>query len=139
MSSMSNPASVSDTDRAIIVSMVTRLLKDKPQDPIPFMYSFLQQKRDGIAKPDMATNGEVANMKNLRKQYEYLKSQVNDGGKNSDETEESEEESDEEEKVEVKPRPIKQRKGVSAEVFGENNKKENFVAPVFEKTEAVKE
>lgn len=36
-------------------------------------------------------------------------------------------------------RPIKQRAGVSAEVYGEWNKKEDFKPPVVPKTEATKE
>lgn len=46
-------------------------------------------------------------MKNLRKKYEYLKSQVN-GAESASETEESDEDSEEEEKqAPVKPRGMK--------------------------------
>ena len=34
---------------------------------------------------------------------------------------------------------MKQRAGISAEVFGEHNRKENFVPPVFQKSEEVKQ
>lgn len=80
-------------------------------------------------------------MKNLRKKYEYLKSQVG-GADSASETEESadSQESEEEEKqAPVKPRAVKQRKGISAEVFGENNRKEDFVPPVFPKSAEAKE
>lgn len=39
----------------------------------------------------------------------------------------------------MKQRPVKQRQGISAEVFGENNRKENFVPPVFPKSAEAKE
>lgn len=39
----------------------------------------------------------------------------------------------------MKQRPIKQRAGISAEVFGEFNKKEDFVPPVFPKSEEAKQ
>ena len=48
-------------------------------------------------------------MKNLRKKFDHLKSQLNDGAPHSDETEESEQDDseEEEEKAPVKKRPIK--------------------------------
>lgn len=104
------------------------------------MYSYLKQISEGVDKPVTPTNLEVAETKNLRKKYEYLKSQVNGGDdENSNETEESEQ-SDEEEEKEAAPvrRPMKQRAGVSAEVFGEHNRKEDFVPPVYPKTDEQK-
>ena len=81
----------------MIVNLVKQLLKEKPSDPVPFMYSYLKQYSEGIEKPITPSNLEVAETKNLRKKYEYLKSQVQGGGDNSDETEESEQSDDEEE------------------------------------------
>lgn len=52
------------------------------------MYSYLKQISEGATEPVPPTNLEVAEAKNLRKKYAYLKSQLNDVG--SDETEESE-------------------------------------------------
>ena len=81
----------------------------------------------------------MAEAKNLRKKLGLLKSQLKSEGDISNETEESEESDEEEEKQPViKSRPIKQRAGVSAEVFGDHNKKENFVPPYFPKSEEVK-
>ena len=125
-----------EEDRQAIVSLVKHLLQQKPQDPIPFIYSYLKQVSKGVANPVTPTNLEVAEMKNLRKKYEYLRSQVGDAD-HSDETEESDESSEEEVKKPVKPR--KQRQGVSAEVFGQHNKKENFVPPVFPKSAEAKQ
>ena len=103
------------------------------------MYSYLKQIAEGVERPITPSNLEVAETKNLRKKYEYLKSQVGGGDDASNETEESEQSDDEEEeKVAPVRRPMKQRAGVSAEVFGEHNRKENFVPPVFPKSEEVK-
>ena len=105
--------------------MIKQLLILKPSDPIPFIYSFLKQKQAGVENPEMPTNVAVAEIKNLRKKYELLKSQVMDDDAH---TESSEEDESEEEEKQQKPakRPMKQRAGVSAEVFGEWNKKEDF-------------
>jgi len=79
-------------------------------------------------------------MKNLRKKYEQLKSQVRSADSASETEESDAEDSEEEEKqAPVKPRAVKQRQGVSAEVFGENNRKGDFVPPVFQKSAAAKE
>ena len=120
----------------MIVTLVKQLLQQKPQDPIPFIYSYLKQKNEGVSEPIMPTNKEVSEMKNLRKKYEHLKSML--GQADGTETEESDDESEEEEvKVPVKPR--KQRAGISAEVFGAHNKKEDFRPPVFHKTDEQKD
>ena len=75
-------------------------------------------------------------MKNLRKKFEYLKGELNE---DVDCTESSGSDNESEEEVkEVKKRPIKQRAGVSAEVFGENNKKGDFKPPVIAKSEETK-
>lgn len=76
-------------------------------------------------------------MKNLRKKYEYLKGQLNE---EIDCTESSEEDESEEEeaKAPAKKAGKKQRAGVSAEVFGEHNKKGDFKPPVVPKSEETK-
>ena len=53
----------------------------------------------------------------------------------------SEEDESDEEEAEIQPKKKnikKQRQGVSAEVYGEFNKKENFVPKVIAKTDAQK-
>lgn len=62
---------------------------------------------EGVETPTTPANHEVAEMKNLRKKYEYLKSQVG-GADSASETEESDEDSEEEEKqAPVKPKAVK--------------------------------
>ena len=100
---------VKEEDRLVIVALVKQLLHEKPSDPIPFMYSYLKQISEGTEKPITPANHEVSEMKNLRKKYEYLKSQVT-GAESASETDESDDDSEEEEKsAPVKPRAVKQR------------------------------
>ena len=99
------------------------------------MYSYLKQIHNGIQNPELPTNKQVAEIKNLRKQYEYLRSQLDEDSEaehtpSSDESEESEEEPQPK-----KTKPIKQRAGVSAEVYGTFNKKSDFKPKVVAKTE----
>ena len=98
---------VREEDRLVIVKLVKQLLSEKPSDPIPFMYSYLKQVNQGIDTPITPANHEVAEMKNLRKKYEYLKSQVG-GADSASETPESDEDSEEEEKqAPVKSKAVK--------------------------------
>ena len=120
-------------DRNMVIKLCQSLLKQKPSDPIPFIYTFLKQKRDGIETPILPTNSQVAEMKNLRKKYEHLKSLVGEANDSQTETDESDEDSEEEE-VKVPTKPRKHRAGVSAEVFGAHNRKEDFRPPVFQKS-----
>ena len=120
-------------DRTMIIKLCQQLLKQKPSDPIPFIYTYLKQKRDGIEQPVLPTNSQVAEMKNLRKKYEHLKSLVGEASGSQTETDESDEDSEEEE-VKVPTKPRKHRAGVSAEVFGAHNRKEDFRPPVFPKS-----
>ena len=88
----------------------------------------------------MPTNLQVAEVKNLRKKYEYLKGQLNEEPACTESSEENESEEEEEEvKKPAKQAGKKQRAGVSAEVFGEYNKKEDFKPPVIPKSEQTKE
>lgn len=74
-------------------------------------------------------------MRNLEKKVAYLNDILGDDGKGSQT--ESDGESDEEvEEIQPKKKNIKkQRQGVSAEVYGNFNKKGDFVAKVVKKTE----
>ena len=86
-------------------------MSEKPSDPIPFMYSYLKQVSEGVDPPITPANHEVAEMKNLRKKYEYLKSQVG-GADSASETPESDNDSnsnseEEEKQAPVKPKAVK--------------------------------
>ena len=124
--------------RPLLVQMIKLLLVIKPNDPVPFIYSYLKQKQNGIENPELPTNLEVAEIKNLRKKYELLKSQVIDDDEHT-ESDEDDEESDEEEVKQPVKRSNKQRAGVSAEVYGDWNKKSDFVPPVHAKSQETKQ
>ena len=128
-----NPTFTEEEDRALIVALVKQLLYERPSDPVPFMYSYLKQVSEGVQQPVMPTNLEVAEMKNLRKKYDFLKGQLNEDEDCTDESEPEDDSDEEETKAPVK-RPAKARAGVSAEVFGEHNKKEDFTPPVVPKS-----
>ena len=75
------------------------------------MYSYLKQVSEGVDPPITPANHEVAEMKNLRKKYEYLKSQVG-GADSASETPESDNDSnsnseEEEKQAPVKPKAVK--------------------------------
>lgn len=86
-----------DAERKVIVKLVKQLLHDRPSDVVPFMYSFLKQVNEGVADPVMPTNLQVAEIKNLRKKYDYLNSMVASDEAVTTESEQSDEESEEEE------------------------------------------
>ena len=111
--------------------MVSTLLSRKPTDPVPHIYSFLLEAKKGVPVKEIEpiTENELNELKNLQKKIDYYKDMLgnNEGGAVTTE----EDESDEEEDIQPKKKDIKkQRQGVSAEVYGEFNKKENFVPKV---------
>ena len=75
-------------DRNVIVALVKSLLQERPNDPVPFMYSYLKQAQNGKKNPIPPKNADVAEIKNLRKKYEILKSQL--AGSEESHSEESE-------------------------------------------------
>ena len=65
---------VNEDNRLMIVELVKQLVKEKPSDPVPFMYAYLKQISQGVHEPVLPTNLQVAEMKNLRKKLAHLKS-----------------------------------------------------------------
>jgi hypothetical protein len=61
------------TDTTVLKSLVVNLLREKPADPVPFIYNFLAQTRDGVKDIKPITNIEVSQIKNLRLKLEDLK------------------------------------------------------------------
>ena len=76
------------------------LLRDKPNDTIPYIYSFLAQTHAGISQPKPVTNIEIAQIKNMHLKIEDLKSRLKNNPDAHSETESSAEE-DSEEEVEI--------------------------------------
>lgn len=124
-----------------MVRLVTSLLTSKPNDPVPHIYSYLLEIQKGTDPGSIKaiSDNELAELKNLEKKVAYFKDILNEAG---DETpsEDDEESGDEVEEIQPKKKNIKkQRAGVSAEVYGEFNKKGDFVAKVIAKSDETKE
>lgn len=129
---------IDDETKAMMVRMVSTLLSRKPGDPVPHIYSFLKEAKKGIPvrEIDPITENELNELKNLQKKITYFKDLLGDGD-GAAVTSEEEESDDEADEVQPQKKNIKkQRQGVSAEVYGEFNKKENFVPKTIPKTEA---
>jgi cAMP-dependent protein kinase regulator len=129
-------ASFDPNAKEILVQLVTSLLVDKPRDPVPYIYSYLVDLSKN-QEPNPLTENEVNELRNLKKKVEYLRDQLEERGdadsqKSEDEDQDDEAEIDESKKAKAKNKG--QRGGVSAEVYGTWNKKEDFKPRIIEKT-----
>lgn len=130
-----NQSLVSPETKDLMVKLVTSLLTHKPEDPVPHIYSFIAElSRGGDPNHIQAiTDNELNELRNLEKKAAYLRDQIghDDGEHTQTDEDESEEEVDD---IQPKKKNIKaQRKGVSAEVYGEYNKKGDFKPKVIPK------
>ena len=142
MNTSQGSVKIDDDTKAIMVRMVSMLLSRKPSDPVPHIYSFLVEAKKGIPVKEIEpiTENELNELKNLIKKLDYYKDILGDKDGGGAVTTEEDESDDEAEEIQPKKKNIKkQRQGVSAEVYGEYNKKENFVPKVIAKTEAQKQ
>ena len=57
-----------------MVKLVTSLLTNKPNDPVPHIYSYLAELKKGVPSADIVatTDNELNELKNLQKTVEYL-------------------------------------------------------------------
>lgn len=78
----------------MLKNLVTNLLREKPRDPVPFIYNFFSQVNNGVQNPVPITNHEVSQIKNLRLKIDDLRSRLGQGAGNHTESEEESEESD---------------------------------------------
>lgn len=112
-------------------------MTDKPKDPVPYIYCYLQDLQQGISNQKPLNDNELNEVRNLRKKVEYLKDKLQEYEDHDQHSEQSEDE--EEEDIQPKKKNIKaQRQGVSAEVYGNWNKKGDFEAKVVPKSEDTK-
>ena len=139
--------------------VIKRVLKKKPEDPIPLIISALEESQ-GI-KNDSLTNEERIELNDLRNEFERLKNRLSALESNADESHVNESKthehaphhdddttSEEEEDSDGTLPPLpeakkgknrKPRTSVSAEAFGAWNKKEDFKAVVVPKDESTKD
>jgi cAMP-dependent protein kinase regulator len=134
--SPSKEAIIANETKDIMVKLVTSLLTSKPQDPVPHIYSYLKEYHKGVSPGDIVpiTENELNELKNLKKKIEHYKDILNE--RDGELTPSDDESEDDVEDLQPKKKNIKkQRQGVSAEVYGEFNKKEDFVPKVIPKSE----
>jgi len=79
-----------------MVRLVTSLLTAKPNDPVPHIYSYLQEIQKGVDPNEVKaiTDNELAELKNLEKKVAYYKDMLNerDDATESDQDDEDDEE-----------------------------------------------
>ena len=70
---------VSKETKDIMVRLVTSLLTSKPNDPVPHIYSYLQEIQKGVEPNQIKpiTYNELAELKNLEKKVSYFKDILN--------------------------------------------------------------
>ena len=123
--------------KPIMENLIFKLVCEKPSEPEKFMIDWLQ--KTGGYNSNGLTIKEKDELDNLRK--EVIKYRQEDANNNSNQNEEntSSEESDEVLDLNPNQKQIKKkivgRKGISAESYGQFNKKEDFKPRFIQKTE----
>ena len=140
--------------RPILEVILDDLLDETPEDPIPFMYTWLLKYNNQISKERLELEQLRSKIKEI-KQKEQLETtnsfllninpnnpQENDEQENFSSESEEEEENLTLNKIEERRQKLiekGQRSGISAEAFGKFNKKKTFKLRVIKKTESQKE
>ena len=144
----------------VLERLVAHLIHRKPEDPIPYMLHYLEKKKGIATKP--LNNDERIELTKLQMEVEKLRQTVKDmedeekqgEGEDYDDEDEygsdghppssDEGEDEEDDFVDEIPQQLEQkfpkfRQSVSAEAFGQFNKKVEFQPRVIEKDEETKE
>mmetsp|Transcript_55112 Transcript_55112/g.131329 ORF Transcript_55112/g.131329 Transcript_55112/m.131329 type:complete len:414 (-) Transcript_55112:271-1512(-) len=143
----------------LLEAIVRECMRATPEDPVPFMLKFLEEKRIKLEEEELsAQEKEEIEEENagLEEQMKKVKSQMctaakfvvdEQDTKDGDDAEQDEDE-EEEDDSDDEPPPgffrdeaagMKARASVSAEAYGEWNRKQKFVAPVVQKSDAQKD
>ena len=123
-----NDEYISKTLNPILAQLTVELLKEKPDNPTVFLIKLLSQ-RLGLKN----TLSEKEELRMLRQEMARLKQ--NQGGSEDEKTESEEDDVEDE----IKPKNSAARSGVSAEAYGNWNKKEDYKPIVIPKTDEQKE
>jgi cAMP-dependent protein kinase regulator len=140
----------------VLEEMVAECIHRMPEDPVPFMLEWLEQKKIDEEEKQLSPEEKDRLMqenKNLTESVGKVKSQMQEAAmmaaatdeKSAGNDEEPEEEEDDDELDEPPPDFFKEqpsakaRQSVSAEAYGEWNTKKAFVAPVITKTDEQKD
>ncbi|CAG9313861.1 unnamed protein product [Blepharisma stoltei] len=116
----------------VLQDMVSALLISKPDDPIPFMVDWMKQRLNVQDRPS-----EKEELRILRQEVARLKANKN-AGSEEEQSDESEGEFEEED-LQAKREKKSHRAAVSAEAYGDWNKKEDFRPRVIPKSQDQKE
>eukprot|EP00929_Paragymnodinium_shiwhaense_P114270 TRINITY_DN82616_c0_g1_i1.p1 TRINITY_DN82616_c0_g1~~TRINITY_DN82616_c0_g1_i1.p1 ORF type:complete len:405 (+),score=177.49 TRINITY_DN82616_c0_g1_i1:92-1306(+) len=136
----------------VLEEMVAECIHRMPEDPVPFMLNWLEQKRvndeDKLLSPEEKQRLAEENER-LQAEVMKVKSRMQEAAKLAaddvpakDEEEEEEDDADDEPPPDFfkeQTGPPKARQSVSAEAYGEWNAKKNFVPPCIVKTDEQKE
>ena len=137
--------------RPILELLLDSLLDSTPEDPIPFMYTWLLKYSNQISKERLELESLRSQLKEIKQKEEYENinsSLINKINSNIDiENQNYTSESEEEEnmpfhKIEERRQKLiekGQRTGISAEAFGRFNKKRTYKPRIIKKTESQKE
>ncbi len=137
--------------RPILELLLDSLLDSTPEDPIPFMYTWLLKYSNQISKERLELESLRSQLKEIKQKEEYENinsSLINKINSNNDiENQNYTSESEEEEnmpfhKIEERRQKLiekGQRTGISAEAFGRFNKKRTYKPRIIKKTESQKE
>ena len=154
---MSSEEYINTKVRPILELLLDNLLDITPEDPIPFMYTWLLKYNNQISKERLELEELREKMKEIKEKDQlesansFLTNINNNNNNISPEKEDPENyyssESEEEENLtlnkieERRQKLVKkgQRSGISAEAFGRFNKKKTFQLRVIEKTDSQKE
>ena len=92
--SINSESLVSKETKEIMVKLVTSLLTNKPKDPVPHIYSYLNeiQKGTDTSQIQAITDNELNELKNLTKKIAYIKDQLHDTGSQTESDPESDDE-----------------------------------------------
>lgn len=134
----------------VLEEMVAECIHRMPEDPVPFMLEWLEQKKmvdeEKSLSPDEKERLKKENM-NLAQSVSKVKGQVQEAAKMAmdsqgakDDEEEDEDDDDEEPPPDFfQEQTGKARGSVSAEAYGQWNQKRAFTAPVITKTDDQKD
>ena len=142
--------------RPILEVLLDSLLDSTPEDPIPFMYSWLLNYTNQMPKERKELESLRAQMKEIKKKEmednnnnilskinnDNNKQNILDEDNKNDSSESEEEENMPLNKIEERRKKLAekgQRTGISAEAFGRFNRKKTFKPRVIQKTELQKE
>lgn len=134
----------------LLEEMVAKCIHEMPKDPVPYILDYLEKRKSDEEECQLT----AAEKESLRKENERLQTQVDkaklklhdtvkmaaahtENEHHDDHSETSSEEGDEPEFMAVQS--TRSRPSVSAEAYGEWNKKQEFVAPVITKTDDQKD